>query len=357
MMIVVSVLFLLVAFWIFKCCQTVQPNEIGMKVRLGKSNDTSEASGFHWIWWPIEWLVKFPREIMEFKLKVRSIITRKGWVKGYSTEIEPADINILATFYCRFDEEKILKAIQYAPGKNAPELGPYLTPFVADAVRSLAGRLPWRLTNQERFRFSQWVEARLEGGTYADIVGAGTQNSPCKFDTRPKELRLLTVFDKDVCAYGKYCGQDMVAIINSGDFKQKHIQRMDPPSPFITIGLTDVSFAIEDINFSNDELVKSISAPEKARLDGEAMILTAEATKTKKIKEGEGDSIARKAMLDVVAGKPELEALRTLAEMAQGKSNTIFHSLPNDFLAASFQKLITQTKEGTEKKEGKDGEQ
>jgi membrane protease subunit HflK len=44
----------LVAFWLFNCIYTINPQEVGVETRLGKPKDQLSEPGLHFHWWPIE---------------------------------------------------------------------------------------------------------------------------------------------------------------------------------------------------------------------------------------------------------------------------------------------------------------
>lgn len=346
--IIIGVLFLLVAFWIFKCIVIVRENEIGVEVTLGKPNPKAKESGLYFVPWPFVVMLRYTTKRMSFRFKVSSIVSKKGWAKGHDGLIEPADIDIIGTFYCQFSKENIINAVQRLPGNNAKQNGPFLVPIVTGALRALAGQIPWRLTNQERFRFSQWIKARMEGGIYAGISGNGTKDDQYIFNTEPKNYLILTQFNStgkcelDVKDHNGVSlkGKSRKEIADSLGIDEEKVQIATKPLEFINAGLENFSLEIEDVNFTNEELGKAISAPEKTRLEAEAKSLAAEGEKTKKIKEGEGDAAAREAMLNVIAKHPEFEALKTLADMAKGESNTIFYQQPNDLILAPITKLL-----------------
>jgi regulator of protease activity HflC (stomatin/prohibitin superfamily) len=305
---------LFVGFLLYKNINILKPDEMGIKVFLGASAEEGIDSGFHWTWWPLEKIVRYPKELMEFRFVVKSVVTRRGKVEGYGDEfIEPADINVVCTLYAQFDREQLNKTVQNSPGNNAQDLGPFLIPYVTDTVRALGGRLPWRVLNQERHYAAQWILARLVGGEYREIKDGDT-TKPIKFVTKREELEELP--------YDTIC--ELPEELKDRGLCRLPKEKLENISPFVIIGLKNVSFAIEDLNFTNPELAKNISAPESARLESEATVIKAEATKKEKALEGEGEAIARKAKLNAIKGLPEFEAMDTLKEIGRGPSNFVF---------------------------------
>jgi len=307
-LLIISGILLTVGLIVSKSFGTIQPDEIGIKVVLGKPGEIKK-SGWFFALWPFVKMKRITKELMIFKFTVPGAITRKGRIEGYDKDIEPVEIDIKCAVYAQFDETKISHIIQYAPGYNAKAIGPFLVPYVMDTVRALAGRLPWRLINRERYKSSVWVQARLTGGNYFGIDDQPDQ--PIKF----KEP-----------VSGKV-GESKITI-----------KELEGKSPFRTLHMKNVGFVIEDLIFG-EKLRDSIVAPEKAQLDAHATVIAAEASKTKKVNEGEGDATARQKMLEAIKLSPELEALSALKEIGKGQSNFIF-SLPK-FLEDALAKIGT----------------
>jgi membrane protease subunit HflK len=49
---------LLVAFWLFQCIYTVQPDEMAVELRFGKPKTELSGPGLHFHWWPVETVEK-----------------------------------------------------------------------------------------------------------------------------------------------------------------------------------------------------------------------------------------------------------------------------------------------------------
>ncbi|MCK4554700.1 SPFH domain-containing protein [Candidatus Parcubacteria bacterium] len=298
--------------WIACCIKKIRHNEMGVKVFWGKpktmKQDPNKAkvcdSGLCWIWFPLEVVVRYTKEVMKFKFRVKSIMTKKGKIKGYDDPIEPAEIDITSTIYARFDKNNLLQTIRKAPGSTAEELGPFLIPYVMDIVRALGGRLPWRLINQARHNFAQCVLGRLIPEIYSPMIlpesGEEEKDSVYEFNTERCDKALA-------------------------------LSDLEGKSPFVQFGLTDVAFTVEDIDFIDKELKKAISAPEKARLEADAKRREAEGERDKLTEVGKGSADAREMMINVIKEQPDLEVLLSLREMAQGTSNTILYQLPSAF--------------------------
>jgi len=277
----------------------IRPNQKGIKVTLGIPAK-KETKGWYFALWPVQKMIKITKELMLFKFTVPSAITRRGKVDGQEKVVESAEVDIKCAIYAQFDEDHLSPIIQYAPGYNAKSLGPFLIPYAIDTVRAMAGRLPWRLINRERFKSATWVQARLIGGKYFGI-NDDNHNESIKFKEPPQDSKI---------------GE---SIITRDEIKGK--------SPFAILRMKNVSFVIEDLIFS-DDMRKSITAAERANLDAEAKIIAAVAEKTKRAEEGQGDADARGSMLEKIKSTPELETLSTLKEIGKGPSNFIF-ALPD----------------------------
>ena len=287
--------------FLFNSFGVVQPNQKGVKVTLGIASE-KEVEGWYFVFWPFQKMVRITKELMMFKFTVPSTVTRRGKVEGQDNIVESAEIDIKCTIYARFDDEKLSEIIQYSPGYNAKKLGPFLVPYAIDTVRAMAGRLPWRLINRERFKSSIWVQTRLTGGHYHGID-----------DDDPKEpIKFKASCDSEI-----------------------FLDEVNAKSPFATIPMKNVSFVIEDLIFS-PSFRESITAAERANLDADAKIIAAQAEKTRKAKEGEGDAAARKAMIEAIKTDKDLETISALKEIGKGQGHFIF-ALPD-----AVQKLLNK---------------
>ena len=324
--------------FIIKCANIIRANEIAVRLLFGRPVEINIKSGLEWTMWPIEIMVRFTREIMEFHFMAKSIITRRGLLSGYDKPVEPADINLKCTLYAQFDETKLDQTIENSPGNNAESIGSFLVPYVTDAIRALGGRLPWRLINQERRYFADWVLARLIGGKYHGISDKDAKKS-IEFITEKKdeETPELTPEEHE---YGLTFEEKEKGV------RLLHPKKLKSLSPFVIIGLKNVSFALEDLNFTRKELADSISKPEQARLQATATITTAEAENIKRSEEGKGDATARGAMLAEINKHPELEAISAVKELGKGPSNFIF-PLPEAFVKTITKMFIDRRDQKT----------
>lgn len=297
----------LTILYLSKSFGIMPPEKFGVRVVLGKPGKTVN-SDWYFALWPFVKVVKITKQLMMFRFTVKTAVTGRGKIKGYEKIVEPIEADIECTIYAQFDEKKASHIVQYAPGYTAKSLGPFLVPYAIDAVRALAGRLPWRLINRERYKSAVWVQARLTGGSYYGIKDDEINDEICFKDDPGEEQSNITV------------------------------EQLEGKSPFVTLHMKNVSFAIEDFKFT-EAVMTSVVAPEKAKLDGEAKVITAEAEKIKKVKEGEGDAEARGAMLNKIKVDKELESLSALKEIGKGPGNFIF-ALPG-----SLQKLLEKVGE------------
>lgn len=275
----------------------IEPHQKGIKVTLGVTAE-KETTGWYVAIWPIQKMVKITKKLMIFKFTVPSAVTRRGKVEGHDKIVEPLEVDIKCAIYAQLDENELSHILQYAPGYDASSLGPFLVPYAIDTVRAMAGRLPWRLINRERYKSAVWVRARLIGGKYFGID-----------DNDPK------VEIKYKCPEGGTCKEgDSEILINELE---------NGKSPFVTLHMKNVSFVIEDLIFS--ETVRlSVTAAERANLEAEATVIKAEAEKIRKTKEGQGDAEARGAMLAKIKEHPELETISAIKEIGKGQGHFIF---------------------------------
>lgn len=298
----------LIILFIVKSINVLQPNEMGKRVFLGKPGETVQP-GLHITIWPLERIERYTKNILEFSFTVPSIMTKRGYVSGYGEPIETTEMDIECTVYAYFDENKLDDTIEKAPGKTAPAIGPALVPYVVDIVRTLAGRIPWRLVNQERRAFALNVLHRM-----VPITEDVPKIKPEIEQTEAEKRDELPIYFFDADEFETPLREDQLK-----------------ESPFVQFGLKDVAFAIEDINFTEEALQKAVSEPEKARLEGTAKVVAARAEKTKRQLEGEGSADARRKMIEAIKDTPELEYLSAFRDAAQGESNTILYQLPHAF--------------------------
>jgi len=317
---IIAIGILVIAWFIF--VKIIPVDRMGLRICLGrpmiKRKDEKLVivdSGPRWQVWPIIKITTFPKEFMKFTFTVKSIMTKRGRVRGYDEIVEPAEIDINCTLLARFDQNRLDLAVQRAPGRDAKALGPFLVPYIRDIIRALGGRIPWRLINQERYHSTSWVVSRL-----VPLLQGSPQIHPQPEEEikLQEEKKIPTFYFKTTDEAGNACCRKFTA----EELKE---------SPFIQFALTDVSLAIENVDITNKELQTAISEPEKERVKALAKQLAAEGEKTKREKEGEGDAHARKVMLEVIRDYPELEYLYSFREAAKGTSNTIFYQIPAAF--------------------------
>lgn len=320
------VLLLLAVFWGKKCFKVLRPDQMAIKVFLGKPGKTIN-SGWHFIFWPFVWLEIFSKKQMVFRFWTDSVVTPKGKVRGYG-EVDSAIIDIECAVFAYFDPCNLVKTLERAPGKTADVLGPPLTDYVIDIVRSLGGRAPWRLLMDERYASSQWVLARLiRDIKYPELSPDGDGN--------------IIFWDADEKDSSGNRLRDPKKIITV---------ELEKSSPFEQFGLANVSFSVQNIDFVDENMDQVVAAPEKAKLEKRAAKEKAEADGYTIIKKGEADADARKKMgkaeadarekmgkadaearkkmISEIKNNPELEKLRILGEINKDGRIVV---LPVDF--------------------------
>ena len=288
------------AFVIYKSINIIRANEYGITILLGVPINTF-GPGLNITFWPFYILVKYPAGVQEINFAVPSIITAKGKFEGYEDVIEPAEINLPMVMLYYFNKDKLKQTVKNAPGTSEKSLSTALVPYTQDVIRTLGGRLPWRLINQERFKFLQIALSRM-----VEVRGPIWLILDDKVDGKEYKKYSLTPCD------GPLIREDQLM----------------SKSPFVQFGLKDVSLMITDINFTDPALDKAITDVEKSRLEVIATKRRADGERYKRREEGFGSAEAREAMIKVIQVYPDLEVLLTLREMAQGTSNTILYQIP-----------------------------
>lgn len=311
-------LLVVVGFYVYKCVQIIQPNEMGVRVVLGEPKHDPPlplivGTNLYWTWWPFEWIVRYTKNVMQFNFVVESVMTERGKIDGHPAIIEPAEINISCVLYAYFDPENLHKTIEAAPGNTENDLGPVLVPYVIDVIRALGGRVPWRVINDQRHYTAEWILARLAGGNFYEINEA-TEKLGAKDE------------------YKRFSFKD-----DSRESLNQNV--IEEVSPFLQFGLRGLSLAILDVNLHDPDLAAVYGDAEKARLKKHGIELEADAERYRLKEEGKGNAKAREKMIKAIKSNPDLEVLQALKEMAQGTSNTILYQIPAPF-ASRMQDLL-----------------
>jgi regulator of protease activity HflC (stomatin/prohibitin superfamily) len=341
----------------------IRATEKGVVFFLGKPSRVV-SPGTCFALWPFSTIVKYNMTPMIFKIKVPTVTTKNGKVKGYKEdgeEIERVDLDIflvLTTFFCD-DDSSLLKTAAITRGNDAPSLAPAIETFIIDVARSVFSEMPWPLSTQNRKMVLDYLLAKMiPGYKYYDLK----VDDSGKFD--------IYSFDTSVLKKGE------------------SLKAMKRGNPLVQFGLDlkRTTVGIKDVVFCDPDLAKAITSAEKARLNGEAdrikATLLADATEKqgnaeaevikkkgaadaevikkkglselevtkernnvdldRKWEEGKLNAIAikesgvalanaRKLMIAAIKDNPDLEFLRSLEEMAKGTSNTILYQIPGAF--------------------------
>lgn len=296
-----------------KSFKIIKPNQMGIRVTLGEAGEDL-GSGPNIAIWPIQKIVIVPTELQSIAFAVNNVMTKRGRVKGYEDIIESVGYSVLFTVYFQFNQENLRKAIKNVKGFSEEYIEEELIPYTLSVLRALMGRVPWRLINEERYKFTQCALGRLlplkEEKRY-QITEKPVNEKGDKIANKEAKLFLYEfteITDKD-----------------KGWLKDDQFAK----SPYVQCGLENVSLAAEQTKFTDDEINKAVSAAEKSRLNKQAKKLDSEANAYEILKKGEAEATARQKMVDVIKNNPDLEVLLTLREMAQGTSNTLFYQLPS----------------------------
>lgn len=325
----------------FKSFHIIKANQMGLRVTLGDPGDYL-SSGPNVGIWPLQKIAHVPTSIQAFQFAAISVMTKRGRVRGYKEVIESAEISVLFTIYYYFRLDKLKQTIKNVPGFSKEDLAPELIPFALDVLRTLIGRTPWRLINEERYKFTQCALGRIwpldKKEKNFKLHPEAVTESGKKLKSKPKsepvtESGEKTVEDENHNLF-LFSFDEIKEFEDERWIKEKNLEK----SPFVQFGLEKVVIAIEDIDFTDDDLQKAVSAPEKARLNKTAQELKAKADSFTLKREGEGKAHARKKMLEAIQQHPDLEVLNTLKGMAQGETNTMFQ-IPS-FLENGITKLL-----------------
>jgi len=347
--------------WFFMSVKIIHENERGVLVRSGVIIRMLEP-GVNFCAWPISKVIIYKMTPMLFKIKVPTAITKNGKVKGYKEdgrEIEKVEVDIFLTLTTYFPnvQSKLLETARRAPGNSAKSLGPVIVPYITDVVRAIFAEMPWVLSYQNRQKVLDYITSKII----------------------PLHPYSLLKFDP-VGPHNVFYFEDAKSA--NGD-DAATMERYNPLVQF-KLDLSLTSLSITDINFCDNKLTASLTLAESARLKSEADAIAsdretkrikeqglaaAEVDKKKKLdeveavrkagidrvdatrlegfdkveiskaqgevdteiirKKGVAQAKARDEMIKVIKDNPDLEALRTLMEMAQGTSNTILYGLPS----------------------------
>ncbi len=296
---------------------TVEEKEMAVKITFGRPGDCLN-SGLHFVWQWIQRLVIFPTTMQSIRFAVSSVPTKRGRVDGYHEVIEGTEINALFTIYYYFKKENLKQTVIFAPGISEKELSEELVPYTQDILRNLLGRMPWRLTNEERFKFTQMALSRIMPMNY-------TEDRCFALEKEKEDENIEGSRKKEQIIHYKFEPIDTQELADKILPKENELKKN---SPFVQFGLQKVMLALEDINFTSGDMQEAISAPETARLNKIATEISARAEKYKLSREGEGAANARKEMIRAIQENPDLEVLYTLRELAKGDKGTILYQIP-----------------------------
>jgi regulator of protease activity HflC (stomatin/prohibitin superfamily) len=274
-----SILLVLVV-WAALGFRIIREDERAVVVRLGKP-DRFVDSGFKWTLWPLEYVRRFTKNLIQLNFTLAGIITARGMSEDEKIEYGEANIGVETTMYFRWPEgNDLLETIQIIGNpENKAGLVDIFEESVLDAFRSVGGHQTWRKIVQDRRQFA------------ADVLNALVD---------------------------------------------------EPDDPIKLAKLQNVKLVIKHLNLP-DNLKNAITKPEIARIELEAARADAEAKKVHLIKEGEGNkekisregeaaAYARQKLFEAIGNEPEniqKETLLTLREMAKGTSNTILFGIPS----------------------------
>lgn len=296
----IVVLIIIIAY-ISQSVRIVNEKQMAVITRLGKPIK-KDKSGLVFVLWPIERIIFIPTVQQIINFETTTIITKRGKMKGYDKVIESTEINLPLTLGYYFDYDKLFELIANSPGISEREIAESVVPYLDDITRTIVGKIPYRLINEEGKKITQIILSRCFPFTDNDIN--------YKIE---KEL----------------CGEVFTFSISKNDIKLSIAKLKN--SPFVKFGLTGITLSSSNVDFSDAELQKSISNMEKSSIEATTKKIDADVEAYKIEKTGAAEAAARKAMIEVIAKEKDMETLLTLREIAKGTSNTILYQLPRVF--------------------------
>ena len=278
---------LLMAVWAVLGFGIVHENERVVKILLGRPYAVVE-SGWFWIPFGIAWVRRYTTKVVELVIARRDVerkivkdeqgralpaggfITATGEVTAGIKKITAGPVNIGVTLSFRFnwpaDYKELLQCVKLLPSpEKIEDLTDIFHEIILDEARGVGSKMTYIEILSERKQFAQKIrDAVVKGDASELLIKTGLKHST-----------------------------------------QVVIDHIDVPK----------------------ETLDAIDDEEAKRLQAEGVRREAEGKRDKQKLEGEGFAAAYKAIKAEGPEAMQLESLRTLREMAQGTSNTIFFPL------------------------------
>jgi len=297
--IITGIIFLFVIIiLVTKSFTTIDVNEMAVILTLGAPRRKAE-SGLHLIFWPFQKAIRIPTTQQIINFVVQTIITKKGKLDGYDKIIESAEINLPFTLGYYFDFNYIIELVKNAPGFSEKEMSDVLVPYLDDVIRTIIGKMPYRLINEEGRKITQIILSRC-----------------VPFSPIEKNYKLIEKKCNEVFTFSLEENQEKLSADELSN------------SPFVKFGLMNITLSSSNVDFSDDDLQKIISDVEKSSIKASAKRIDAEVDAYKIEKIGDAEAKSRNAMIQIIKAEKDLEVLLTLRELAKGTSNTILYQLP-----------------------------
>ncbi len=276
-----------VAVWAILGFGIARENERIVKILLGRPYAVAE-SGLFWIPLGIAWVRRYTTKVVELLIAGRD---EKGVVKR-NEEGRPIPAGGFITAPGKF-----------GTGTDSRDLGPL------NLGVSLSFRFNWPANQRQLFACVELLpnpEATLElVDIFQEIIMDETRSVGCK-------MTYLAIMSERAAF-----ARQITDSVTQGQASQLLVNTGLEPSARVIIDHIDIPQEARD----------AIDDEEAKRLKARGVRAEAEGSRDKLKLEGEGHAAAYKAIKNEGPEAIQLESLRTLREMAQGTSNTIFFPL------------------------------
>jgi regulator of protease activity HflC (stomatin/prohibitin superfamily) len=254
----------------------VRENERIVKIRLGRPYAVKE-SGVFWIPFLIAWVRRYTTKVVELQLARRDenfVIKRDadgrpipagGFITARDSKVGPLNVGVTLSYRFNWpaDEAKLIQCVKLLPDpSNIPALTDLFQEIILDETRSVGCKMSYIAIMSDRAGFAKQITASV---------------------TQGEASQLLTDTGLE-------------------------------PSAHVVIDHIDIP----------EEALKALDDEEAQRLKAEGVRRKAEGDKDRIRLEDEGRAAGYRAIKAEGPEAMELESYRTLREMAQGTSNTIF---------------------------------
>lgn len=262
----------------------------GVRITIGNpdkfvTHENGLLFGLHWILWPLQRVIKYPRAQQSMDFTAANVITNEGEFekKDYGSATVDVDSRV---YFLWPDNELLSESYKESGATDADGLKEFVQDAIIDAFRKVAGSITWR----ELVIDQRGIEDKIE-------------NILSQKENPVSRARLIWKNE-------------------AGELQRDNF-----------------NLTINNITLPKT-LSETLTSPEIGRLEAEAVKRKADGEKYRVEKEGEAQAKAinlkgkaqaeaRDMMLKVIKEYgADYETLFTLREMATGTSNTIVYQLP-----------------------------